>query len=210
MTRTIQISKVFCFLLVNLVVSTGICFSQDIESYNNRELDISFAYPNNWRIGTPIEKHTKFVVNWTTLKSKSLLTTCSIFAAPHEHSEKLSRNLSKYYDQLVADFWNKRRSRYDDVEVISTKLSKIDGKDVIFYSHNVSQQSLEKKSNFRIYTVQTFWKGNEIGLECGTEMFDVDFGKYSKEQKERIISMQNLIETKIMRILSSLHFDRTG
>lgn len=192
------------------MITTGISFSQEVERYINRDLDISFAYPKNWRIGTPIEQNTKFVVRWETSKSKSLLATCYIFAARHTEAEELSRNLSKYYNQLVEDFLYKRGKRYDDVEVISKKLSKIDGKDVIFISHKANQQNLNYETKFRIYTVQTFWKGNEIALECGTSMLDVDMSKYSKEQKGQISNMQNLIETKIMGVLSTLHFDRTG
>ena len=81
---------------------------------------------------------------------------------------------------------------------------------MIFISHKANQQNLNYETKFRIYTVQTFWKGNEIALECGPSMLDVDMSKYSKEQKGQISNMQNLIETKIMGVLSTLHFDRTG
>ena len=204
------IFKKLIFFAVLFLGTAVVSLGDGYERHIDRDLDISFVYPDDWIISKPIEEATKFVVRWETKKSKSLLATCYIRALRNKDWQLFAEDLPTYYKTLLESFIQKTRDRSDDLKVISEKLTRLDGKDVIFITLKTKVQNLNKVMNIRLFTVLTFWRKHEIALECGTELLEVDLNEFTESKREDIKEFQKIIEQKIMRVLSSLHFDRTG
>lgn len=217
----IRTSKLFGCWISILLLYASVVSGNEFDRYIDRDLDISFVYPSGWIVGEPAEEATKVVVKWQTEKSKSIIALCYIRAVERTailgvDVIDLTKNLPQYYTDVLNGFIEKTRKRTDELEVISEKLSKIDGRDVIFTVFRATTKNLETEIIMRIFTVLSFWKGHEIALECGTEYFDLNLRKdvnlkeWDSEKLRALKELQGVIEKKIMGVLSSLHFDRTG
>ena len=215
----IRTSKLFGCWISILFLYASVVSGNEFDRYIDRDLDISFVYPSDWIVGEPAEEATQVVVKWQTEKSKSVLAVCYIRAFDRTailDVIDLAENLPQYYTDVLNGLIEKTRKRADKLEVISEKLSKIDGRDVIFTVFRATIKNLETETIMRVFTVLTFWKGHEIALECGTEYFDLNLRKdvnlqeWDGENLKELKELQGVIEKKIMGVLSSLHFDRSG
>lgn len=180
------------------------------QRYINRDLDISLVYPKNWIIEPTIEESTLFKVVWRTKKSESLIALCYIRAVENKDWMLYSENFYDHYQELLDGFITATSDRTDQLELVSDKLTRVDGKDVMFTIMKTKIQNLDKVSQMRVYTVLTFWRKHEIAFECATEMLDINPTEFPNAQQKGVIDFQEKIEKTIMQILSTLHFDRTG
>ena len=208
--NTKKLLTILGLVLAFLLCSTNFSLANEKERYIDRDLDISFVYPNNWVIADPVEEATRFVIRWETQQSKSLIATCYIRAVKNKDWQLFSNNFSKYYDFLLNGLLEATRERSDQVHLISDQLTRLDGKDVLFVILTMEIQNLDNVNKFRVFTVLTFWQEYEIALECGTRLLDIDLNEFSDAEKPGAIEFQNRIEKTIKQILSTLHFDRTG
>ena len=197
---------IFAVVCLSISSTPAVSQSNEMTWHHERDLDVSFAYPQNWVATPPVEQRTRFTTNWLT-KSGGLMATCYLRVSEGTN-EVLENDLKSHFEIIRDSFVEKTLKRVDSFEVRRAELSRIDGKDAIYIEADATIKSIGKETNMRIYTLLTYWKRHEIALECGSrvplmdtsDLADFDRGQYLK-------AIEN-VEAIIMRTLRTLHFER--
>lgn len=166
--------------------------------YRNDELQISFAYNENWKPANAAEKGTLNVINWTA-KTGGLIATCYLQAYEgSELSQSAIESLHKRKNEVTDSFMANMKKRYQKVSLISNEATLIDGYPAIFLIRDGTISNLGKETRLKAWTIVTVWKKHEVSLECASSVpFQFPNSQASKT-----------VEEQILKILQTLHFER--
>lgn len=197
---------IFVVVCVSISSTPAVSQSDEMTWHHERDLDVSFAYPQNWVPSPPVEQRTRFVTQRLS-KSGGLMAVCYLRVSELT-SDVVEQDLESYFDLIRDSFVIKTLERVDSFEVRRAELSRIDGKDAIYIEADATIKSIGKETNMRVYTLLTYWRRHEIALECGSEVPLMDTSDLTGSERDQFLKAIENIESEIMRTLRTLHFER--
>ncbi len=196
-------------VLICLLFSAGNALAQQEGTwYRDQELRISFHYSNKFVPAEPAELSTRFVVNWRTRKSRSLILSCYLKAIPTEVEDVAGRlYLKNNSNEYAAAIVRNTKSRAFEVEVLESRPVYIDGLQAFYIVMDASVHGFDATYELRTFSLRTFWEGHEVIFECGTSLMSAVLGDLPVDQAAAATFISN-IENEIKKTLRTLHFQR--
>jgi len=203
-------SKIVIYVKLVIVavalIVTPVAAGGDLTWYRDPDIKVSFAYPEKFKPETPAEQSTRFLVNWKTKNSRSLMAGCFLKAIPTVGDDAAARyQLKVNPEELVKSSMDLSRSAGRQVSLITQRSIKIDNLDGVYFVIKATTESFDITATFDLHHVVTFWDGHQIMLACGTGLPYELVGQASEETINQVVKN---VEAEIMKILRSLHFDR--
>lgn len=188
----------FALTAVSLLWLTGVALSQTSTWFREPSLNVSFAYGPQWHPAQASESATAQVINWLG-KGGGLVATCYLQTYTGTQLAQLpASQWHQHADEITATFMKNMSVRYPRAELISSDATTVDEQPVLFVVRDGWMANLGKEVGIRAWSIATSWKEREVLLECGSSVAHQFPGQEVVET----------VETEVMKVLTTLHFER--
>lgn len=167
--------------------------------WRHDEAGLLLGYDERWKAVNASQANSAIVLNWRSAKGDGLMATCYL-----ELSEKGQNALANLRpdeihanaESIAATLLANGRKRDPNSTLISSKRVIQDNHQAVYAVRNISLETIRNKSELKMYSLMTAWKGREVNLECASDI------------PVKFPTLAFSVEEPITRLMASLQFVR--